>query len=71
MGGHKVKISKDINCTTLGLNVISCAPYAADFDGDAMNILAIDTPLARAEVEHLCDMSNRIIHLKSNSLSLS
>lgn len=44
MGGHKIKIATDPNTNTLGLNVISCHPYAADFDGDAMNMIVVTNP---------------------------
>ena len=39
----KIKISEDDNCSTFGINVGACAPYAADFDGDAVNIMILNS----------------------------
>ena len=37
ISGHFLKIHKDRNAKTLGMNVIACDFYNADFDGDEMN----------------------------------
>ncbi len=46
---------------TLRLNPIVCAPYNADFDGDEMNLHAIQAEEARVEAEMLMKVHDQII----------
>ncbi|MCL6088685.1 MAG: DNA-directed RNA polymerase subunit A', partial [Candidatus Marsarchaeota archaeon] len=46
---------------TLRLNPIVCAPYNADFDGDEMNMHAIQSEEARVEAEMLMKVHDQII----------
>jgi len=48
---HRVKVLPKEN--TLRMNYANCKSYNADFDGDEMNMHALQTYQAKAEVE-LC-----------------
>lgn len=55
---HSVKI---IPGKTFRLNPVVCPPYNADFDGDEMNLHAIQTEEARAEAYELARVEKQII----------
>lgn len=59
MMAHKVKI---MPYRTFRLNLATCAPYNADFDGDEMNLHVPQTEEGRAEAEELLKVDN---HIKS------
>jgi DNA-directed RNA polymerase subunit A' len=56
--GHEVKV---LPGKTFRLNPLVCAPYNADFDGDEMNLHAIQTVEARVEVKELMLVEGQII----------
>jgi len=52
---------------TFRVHPASCAPYAADFDGDEMNIHSPQNEEARAEAKILLDVKRNIISPKNNT----
>ncbi len=58
MMAHSVKI---LPGKTFRLNPVVCPPYNADFDGDEMNLHAIQTEEARAEACELAKVEKQII----------
>ncbi|MCC7552596.1 DNA-directed RNA polymerase subunit A' [Candidatus Micrarchaeota archaeon] len=56
--GHEVKV---LPGHTFRLNPLVCAPYNADFDGDEMNLHAIQTIEARVEVKELMLVEGQIL----------
>jgi len=56
--GHKVKV---LPGKTFRLNPLVCPPYNADFDGDEMNLHAIQTVEARVEVRELMLVEGQVI----------
>lgn len=61
--GHKVKIQKG---STFRLNLSTCNPYNADFDGDEMNLHVPQSIPARAEIENLMMTNKLIVSSQSN-----
>ncbi|MCX8190922.1 MAG: DNA-directed RNA polymerase subunit A' [Candidatus Aenigmarchaeota archaeon] len=57
MMAHRVKVMPH---QTFRLNVAVCTPYNADFDGDEMNLHAVQTAEARAEIEFLAAVEKNI-----------
>lgn len=57
MMAHRVKV---MPYQTFRLNVAVCTPYNADFDGDEMNLHAVQTAEARAEIEFLAAVEKNI-----------
>jgi len=55
---HTVKV---MPYRTFRMNPSVCAPYNADFDGDEMNIHALQSEEARVEASMLMDVKNNII----------
>ena len=55
---HKVKV---MPYRTFRMNPSVCAPYNADFDGDEMNIHALQSEEARVEASMLMDVKSNII----------
>lgn len=55
---HKVRV---MPYRTFRLNPSVCAPYNADFDGDEMNIHALQSEEARVEASMIMDVKNNII----------
>jgi DNA-directed RNA polymerase beta' subunit len=50
MGGHRIIVNtQQENDMTLKMNILVCKNYAADFDGDAMNIIFNTSAVARVE----------------------
>lgn len=61
---HYVKV---LPGRTFRLHPAACAPYAADFDGDAMNIHSPQTEEARAEAKILLDVKKNLFSPKNNT----
>jgi DNA-directed RNA polymerase III subunit RPC1 len=61
---HKVSImahrAKIMEWRTFRFNIVNCAPYNADFDGDEMNMHLPQTEDARAEASHLMGVQNNL-----------
>lgn len=55
---HKVRV---MPYRTFRMNPSVCAPYNADFDGDEMNIHALQSEEARVEAAMIMDVKNNII----------
>jgi len=55
---HRVRV---MPYRTLRMNPSVCAPYNADFDGDEMNIHALQSEEARVEASMIMDVKNNII----------
>ena len=66
---HKVSImahyAKIMPYKTFRLNPSVCPPYNADFDGDEMNLHALQTQEARSEASMLMDVKDNIMSPKS------
>ena len=60
---HKVRVIQD---KTFRLPVCDTTPYNADFDGDELNVHAIQTHNARAEAATLMSASTQIINPENN-----
>ncbi len=62
---HRVSImvhrAKIVPYRTFRMNPSVCAPYNADFDGDEMNIHALQSEEARVEASMIMDVKNNII----------
>ncbi len=58
---HRVKVMPH---KTFRMNPSSCPPYNADFDGDEMNLHALQTQEARTEADFLMDVKHNIISPK-------
>ncbi|MEM5798804.1 MAG: DNA-directed RNA polymerase subunit A' [Candidatus Aenigmatarchaeota archaeon] len=61
MMAHRVRV---MPYQTFRLNPSVCPPYNADFDGDEMNLHALQTEEARAEARLLLEVQNHIISPK-------
>lgn len=61
---HKVSImahqAKIMEWRTFRFNIVNCAPYNADFDGDEMNMHLPQTEEARAEASQLMGVQNNL-----------
>jgi len=62
IGVHKARIMHTGD--TMRLNVLACAQYNADFDGDQMNVWAARGPAARAEAAIMSPISNWFLSTK-------
>lgn len=58
MMGHRIKVMPG---STFRLNVATCAPYNADFDGDEMNLHVPQSEEAMAEARTIMEVENNII----------
>ena len=58
---HRVKV---MPYKTFRINLSVCPPYNADFDGDEMNLHALQTEEARTEAAYLMEVHNNIISPK-------
>ncbi|MFH0869042.1 MAG: DNA-directed RNA polymerase subunit A' [archaeon] len=56
--GHKVKI---VNSRTLRIHPSVTVPYAADFDGDEMNVHLPQTEESKSEAKHLMALQKQVI----------
>jgi DNA-directed RNA polymerase subunit B len=54
---HRVKVTP---WRTFTINLCSCTPYNADFDGDEMNLHVLQTEEAQAEAKLLMEVQNNI-----------
>jgi len=61
ISSHRAKIIMDPAIRAILMNVIDCAFYNADFDGDAMNIIVSADPAARNEIDELASVANWLI----------
>lgn len=63
----KVVVYKDARILALGINVMICSFFNADFDGDAMNIIIYASPESRNEVYEQAGATNWLIsHITSS-----
>jgi DNA-directed RNA polymerase beta' subunit len=67
MMGYRVLFSKN---RTVGLHSSYTTPHNADFDGDAGNILKLQTLGARAEMRYVADVGSCIMNATSNKPSM-
>jgi DNA-directed RNA polymerase II subunit RPB1 len=70
IGAHKVIVIRDPTIKTIDMNVIACAFYGADFDGDAMNIIISPSITGRNEITELSAVSNWLISHTSSSTTV-
>lgn len=61
--GHRVKV---LPYSTYRLNLSATSSYNADFDGDEMNLHALQSLEAVAEISELCMVSNQVVSVKDN-----
>lgn len=76
IGAHELVVLRDVYgnsplptpplLKTFQFNVLATPLYNADFDGDEMNMIVIDRPGPRAEVEILASVENAFISPKSS-----
>lgn len=67
IGVHRIVVLNDPSIHTFQLNVIACAWYNADFDGDQMNLWVPHTEMSHVEAETLSSVSNWFISTKSST----
>lgn len=65
IGSHKVKIME--KSSTIRINVSACAPYNADFDGDAANILVAQNVQSRTELQKMSWIGNWMVSYQNHS----
>ncbi|MAJ82574.1 MAG: hypothetical protein CMF41_06630 [Legionellales bacterium] len=65
---HEVRV---LPYSTLRMNLSCTSPYNADFDGDEMNIHALQTPEAQAEARYLMAVKYQIVSPQSNKPVMS
>lgn len=51
---------------TLRINLSATSPHNCDFDGDEINIWAVQSEQVKAEMETLCDVKHNIVSAQSN-----
>lgn len=61
--GHRVRV---LPYSTYRLNLSATSSYNADFDGDEMNLHALQSLEAVAEISELCMVSNQVVSVKDN-----
>jgi DNA-directed RNA polymerase II subunit RPB1 len=61
--GHRVRV---VPGRTMMLPMETTTPYNADFDGDEMNVHAVQTLESYVEVKDLMNVTNHIIHPRAN-----
>ena len=66
IGVHRVVVILDATVHTFQMNVLACAWYNADFDGDQMNLWVARGPAARAEARIMSGVSNWFISTKTS-----
>ncbi|QYB17636.1 DNA-directed RNA polymerase subunit beta [Pacmanvirus S19] len=67
---HRAKVITDPNIKTLLMNVIACAIYNADFDGDQMNLIISAGTASRNEIAELASVANWFISHTTSSPAL-
>ena len=65
IGSHRVKVME--KGLTLRINVSACAPYNADFDGDACNALVAQNIQSRFELQNLSWIGNWTISYQNSA----
>jgi len=64
---HRLKINMNPNVKSFQMNDETCAPYGADFDGDAMNCYEVSSISGRNEISTIMDISNYFISHTTSS----
>ena len=67
IGAHRIVVLEDPKIHTIQMNVIACAWYGADFDGDQMNLWVPHTIASRVEARVLSNVTNWFISTKSSA----
>lgn len=70
IAGHVITITHNPEIKTLRMNVIVCALYNADFDGDEMNMYVSSNITAINEIEELNGVSNFLVSYAKSSPDL-
>ncbi|HKL24406.1 MAG TPA: DNA-directed RNA polymerase subunit A' [Candidatus Nanoarchaeia archaeon] len=65
-GSLMAHFAKILPGKTFKMHLSACPPYNADFDGDEMNVHALQTEEARAEAKILLDVKQNIFSPKNN-----
>jgi DNA-directed RNA polymerase II subunit RPB1 len=65
IGSHKIKIME--KSSTIRINVSACAPYNADFDGDAANGLIAQNIQSRTELQKMSWIGNWMVSYQNHS----
>lgn len=63
MMGHEVVLGPNL---TIGIHPSVTTPFNADFDGDEMNVHAVQTPEALAEVMRLMNVKHCVMNVQNN-----
>ncbi len=58
---HKARVLRHVKEQTLRMHYANCNTYNADFDGDEMNCHFVQSELARAEANYICNTDNQYI----------
>jgi DNA-directed RNA polymerase I subunit RPA1 len=58
---HKARILQHVSEQTIRMHYANCNTYNADFDGDEMNCHFVQSDLARAEAQYICNTDNQYI----------
>jgi DNA-directed RNA polymerase I subunit RPA1 len=58
---HKARVLRHVKEQTLRMHYSNCNTYNADFDGDEMNCHFVQSELARAEANYICNTDNQYI----------
>jgi DNA-directed RNA polymerase I subunit RPA1 len=58
---HKARVLRHVKEQTLRMHYANCNTYNADFDGDEMNCHFVQSELARAEANFICNTDNQYI----------
>ena len=67
MMGHRLHIIDNDNLNTFRMNLSVCKPYAADFDGDEMNIFLAQSIQARNELKRIASVQLQIVGAKNSN----
>ena len=67
MMGHRLQIIDNDNLHTFRMNLSVCKPYAADFDGDEMNIFLAQSIQARNELKRIASVQYQIIGARDSN----
>lgn len=65
---HRVRLS---NAPTLGLNPTVCPPYNADFDGDQMNLHAVQDVPTMVEAKEVMGLENNLLTDKTGNVIIA
>lgn len=67
ISSHTIKVNPNPNNFTIGMNVIACDFYNADFDGDEMNTHHAKYTYSRNEIKMISSFKNYVISHTTNS----